>query len=155
MERLKAESKMLESIDEFQVFEAFIKVLAMQVYEEESANIRFELKRLRTKIRSSETKPPESKSEMTTVEMILPPPPPHHLYHKPQQPEYSKDFRLLRHHLCRIQTVPLRLPAFAQFEWCASSPPPPSFAPPAPLGAVLVQLHRGNTKIHRSRLLGN
>ena len=43
--RLCSEVHILTTIEEFEVLEAFIKVLAMQVYEEEGSNIRFELKR--------------------------------------------------------------------------------------------------------------
>lgn len=44
-------------LDEFQVLEAYIKVLAMQVYEEEGSNIRYELKRNRSSLLPSKTKP--------------------------------------------------------------------------------------------------
>ena len=125
-ERLRAESEMLESIDEFQVLEAFIKVLAMQTYEEESANVRFELKRLkRSSTLKEEAQPPNPENmqnpEMKTIEHTaskLPPPPP-----------------------------PLPLPNFksaqSQSDFTGQSnlpppppPPPPPFAQTAPRGCV-------------------
>lgn len=54
-DRLCAETQLFSSIEEFQVLEAFIKVLAMQVYEEESPNIRYELKQIRSGIISQKT----------------------------------------------------------------------------------------------------
>ena len=69
-ERLFSETQLLLAIDEFQVLEAFIKVLAMQIYEEEGSNIRYELKRHRNGLISLKAEPPENdqKSELQNIE---------------------------------------------------------------------------------------
>ena len=101
--RLCSEAELVTAIEEFEVLEAFIKVLAMQVYEEESSGIRYELKRHRIGLQAQpsepqtlnqnrviqsesssihqekiETTPSSNKSLMTQnlAKISIPPPPP-------------------------------------------------------------------------------
>lgn len=141
-DRLFAETKQLESIDDFQVFEAFIKVLAVQVYEEEGPNIRFELRRRLKGQRTgvSQAEPPKSttlqESEMRALcskheavadhpkhESVTdhpPPPPLPNSSHPPAPPPLPP----LLNSGYPLPPPPLPLP------------PPLAPPPPAPLGTI-------------------
>ena len=75
-DRLQSESLVIESIDEFQVLEAYAKVLAMQVYEEEGSNIRFELGTNRGTRCENENKHLRKSKEPPSLPPPPPPPPP-------------------------------------------------------------------------------
>lgn len=118
-ERLQAEFHRIESIDEFQVLEAFVRVLAMQVYEEEGPNILFEFRKF-AKAREFEekTKRTGEAKPLRKEQKICQPPPP------PPLPPNSLNF-----------SAPGSLQA-------APPPPPPPFPssippPPPPLPALI------------------
>lgn len=139
-ERLKAESEMLESVDDFQVFEAFVKVLSMQAFEEEIANIRFELKRLK-------------KQPVNVVDVREAEPLNHRIKVMDSVNEAAVDTNLSSLSSLNCVPPPPPLPNLS----CAPPPPPPlppqsipplppSLAPPAPLGGVFGSASARNHK---------